>query len=102
MMKVNCDAAFLEGRAALAFVVRDDTCLLVVARSKLLCLSSASEAETKAIEWAICSSCDILGKNYCFFSDALVVVNEINTNKDPTGWSTKEVVLKTRQTFVEN
>lgn len=91
-MKVNCDAAFLECRAALAFVVRDDTGLLVVARSKLLRLSSASEAETK---------CDIPRKNYCFSSDALVVVNDINSSKDPTVWSTREVILKARHTFVE-
>lgn len=51
--KMNCDAAFKDGKAALAIVVWDEDGLFVVARTKLLSLSSALEAEIKAIEWAI-------------------------------------------------
>lgn len=35
--KVNCDAVVMGGRAALAFVARDESGLLVVARTKFLC-----------------------------------------------------------------
>lgn len=58
---MNCDdAAFKDGKAALAFGVHVEDGLLVVARTKLLCLSSAIEAEVKVIEWAICNACDYL------------------------------------------
>lgn len=98
---MNCDAEFLDGKAALAFVVRDEACLLVVDRTKLLRLSSALEAEMKAIEWAIRSVCDNPGRNFCFSSDALVAVNEINSLKDPTGWYTREAVLFVRSILAE-
>lgn len=83
MRKVNCDVAFKDSKGALAFVVRNEACLFVVARTKLLCLSSAFETETKAIEWAIWCPCENLERNFYFSSDVLGVVNEINSSKEP-------------------
>lgn len=39
--KVNCDAAWVDGKAAMAMVVRDDDSLLVMACSKFSIMSSA-------------------------------------------------------------
>lgn len=50
--KVNCDAAVISNSAALAFVVRDYSRLLVLARTKLIRVFLVYEVETKAIEWA--------------------------------------------------
>lgn len=67
---MNCDAAFVDSKVALAFVVRDDAGLLVVTRTRLLQASSAYEARTKAIECAISLSSGKLWSNMCFSSDA--------------------------------
>lgn len=64
---VNCDAAVKGNNAAFAFVVCDDTGLLVVARTKLTWVSSIYEAETKAIEWAASYADDKTVEQTCFF-----------------------------------
>lgn len=98
--KVNCDAAYVDGRAALEFVVRDEADLLVVAITKLLCLSSALEVEIRAIKWAIRCADNDQWRNFCFSSDAQVAVNDINSSKELLGWSTKDAILYARSTLV--
>lgn len=46
---MNCNVAFIKGKAAIGLAVRDDTSLLVRAFLKLIICHSAAEAEAKAL-----------------------------------------------------
>lgn len=50
--KINCNASFKNGRAALGLVVRDDCGTLIEATAKIYFCKSAFEAELKVVEWA--------------------------------------------------
>lgn len=91
--KINCDATFKDGKAALAVVICDDDGLHIVVRTKLLCLSSAYEAKVKALEWATCIAGKMQWRNFSFSSNAKGVVNEINSSKIPLSWFTRKAVM---------
>ncbi|KAF3437581.1 hypothetical protein FNV43_RR20337 [Rhamnella rubrinervis] len=52
-LKANIDAAFKDGIAALAFVLRDENGRVVFLASKLDCAPDAMEAELKALVWPL-------------------------------------------------
>lgn len=90
---MNCDASFVGGKVALAFVVHDDAGLLVVAITKQVRLSSAYEAKMKSIEWAMSFASSKPWNNLSFSLDSLAVVKEIKSSQDPSGWFTKDFIL---------
>lgn len=64
--KINYDAIVVKDKAALAFVVRDDEGLLIMALTKLVLAQSMYEAKLKAIEWV--TSFLIVGHGKIFVS----------------------------------
>lgn len=50
--KVNCDASYKDGHAALEMVIKDECGILIEAHSKVFNCCSAYEAEVKVVEWA--------------------------------------------------
>lgn len=90
---MNCDAAFVDGKAAFAIVARDDDGLLVVAMTKLVRLSFAYEAKIKSIGWASAFASGKPWNNLNFSSDALAIVREIKSSKEPSCWFTRDSVL---------
>lgn len=83
--KLNTVATYTNGRAALAFVIRDNFELLVKALSKTMSASSAYEVEVKAFEWGLLVSDSEEWQKFIFSSDALQVVKDVNSVKDPKG-----------------
>lgn len=88
MWKVNWDASYKDGVAALGMVIRDDCGTLIEATTKLISCYSAYEAEVKVVEWA--TSMTAIGErnNLIFISCAAKVVEEINSNTELKGWHT--------------
>lgn len=94
--KVNCDTAWVNGKATMAMVVWDEDGLLVMACSKVSSASSAYEAEMKTVEWAVTSAARKPWNKLMFSSSALTVVNEMKSSNDPNGWYMKESVFSIR------
>ena len=57
-LKANTDAAFKEGIAALAFVLRDSSGNVIYFETKLDTASSPFEAELRALAWALDAATD--------------------------------------------
>ncbi|KAF3444745.1 hypothetical protein FNV43_RR14438 [Rhamnella rubrinervis] len=75
--KINVDAAFCEGNAALALIMRNEQGRVLYLASKLVTAASSYEAELKALEWGFGLASENNWSKICWSSDALVVVNEI-------------------------
>lgn len=52
-LKVNVNAAWKEGRAGLAFIIRDSIGSLVYLEAKVLVVASPQMVKTYTLEWAI-------------------------------------------------
>ncbi|KAF3439960.1 hypothetical protein FNV43_RR18238 [Rhamnella rubrinervis] len=77
-LKANTDAAYREGRTALAFVLRDDFGNIVYLASKLERASSPLEAEFMALECALKLSEAHHWSNILWSADSQEMVNAIN------------------------
>lgn len=102
MWKVNCDASYKDGVAALGMVIRDDCGTLIEATTKLISCYSAYEAEVKVVEWA--TSMTAIGErnNLIFISCAAKVVEEINSNTELKGWHTNEGIYNIHACLLNN
>lgn len=78
--KMNCDAAFKNGMAAVSAVLRDDCGTLIKASSMITNCLSAFEAEVKAVEWAVALAVKEGERNLVLSTDTLSVVKEFNSN----------------------
>lgn len=96
--KINCDATFKNGMATLGVVLKDDCGTLIKESTKILICSSTLEAEVKVVEWGQL----LRGRNLVFSSDALMVVEEINSNDRPKGWFTSEGITNTHNILTNN
>ena len=101
-LKVNTDAAFKEGAAALAMVVRDSCGKVLLLQTKLETAHSPMEAELKALSWALESVVSMSWRNLIWSSDAQFMVKEINSNSDPCEWNTRYMVLSCRELLSSN
>ena len=100
--KVNIDAAFIEGQAALAMVQRNSEGEVLFLASKLETANSPKEAEMKALVWALEIAVSKNWSNLVWSLDAQVVVKEINSNIDPCDWSTRYLILQCRELLCSN
>lgn len=64
--KINSEAAYANGRAAVAFVARDDDGLLIQTSAKCIDAPSVAEAEVLALEWAVLEAVDRGWRNFIF------------------------------------
>ena len=93
-MKINTDAAFRNGGAAIACVVRDFLGNIVLLATKVTSCSSTYAAELMAIDWACDFADHFAWRNLIWSSDALTVVKDINSTEEPRGWDTRYLILK--------
>ena len=96
-IKGNIDAAYKDGVAALAMVLRDSNSRVVFLATKLDAASSSLEAEMKAFAWALEMAQSMAWHKIIWSSDAQAMVKEINSNKDPLDWHTRYLTLFCRQ-----
>lgn len=99
--KMNCDVAFANGKAAITDVIRDES-ELIKALAQTVLASSAYKAKTKAVEWAVIEAAREDWTRFQFSSDALQVVEDINSARESGGWFTREVVLNIRRHLMDN
>ncbi|KAF3438471.1 hypothetical protein FNV43_RR21233 [Rhamnella rubrinervis] len=84
-LKANIDAAFKEGAAALALVVRDEQGQVVFLASKLDRATSAMEAELKALVWALQLARVEPWQQVIWSSDVKNIVSEVMLSSEPCG-----------------
>lgn len=83
----------MDSHAAFAMVVWDDDGVMVMACSKLALVSSAYEAEMKYLDWAVNAAAKKPWRNLIFSSDALEVVNEVKSSREPLGWFSRDSIM---------
>lgn len=97
--KINCDAAFVNGKATRAFVAQDELGLLIQTASTIITAPSFYVAEVFAIEWNISKDVRLNWKKISFVFDALVVVKEANFDKEPSSWNTRDKMMAIRKSL---
>lgn len=97
--KVNTDTAFKEGKAAGAFIVRDEKGTIVRMASRLMTSESAFVAEVRTLEWAS----ELIEKQgwnkVTWATDSDLAVIEILSKNEPEGWSTRHLFLEIKRRF---
>lgn len=73
--------------------MQDEEGLLFYALTKLTKAQSALDAKLKSLEWAVTFVSIRQWKYLCFSTDALEVMNDINSARDPLGWFSKDSIL---------
>ncbi|KAF3451878.1 hypothetical protein FNV43_RR07974 [Rhamnella rubrinervis] len=96
-LKANTDAAYREGRTALAFVLRDEGGNIIYLASKLERAASPLEAEFMALEWALKLSEANYWSNITWSADSQDMVKAINAVEDPAQWDTGYLALGCRK-----
>lgn len=98
-IKFNIHASFANGKAALAFVVRDENDVILHFESKIIICESPFKAETFALEWPF----EVLEKfnwDKMFWSfDITYVVNEVLNSPNSGGWNTCYSLILIRMRF---
>nr|XP_048337082.1 receptor-like protein 35 [Ziziphus jujuba var. spinosa] len=87
--KINFDAAFVNGQAGIALVVRDCKGNLLHFASNSVCCGSPFEVELKAFTWAANMAINRNWENICWLSDSTLVVDGIIDNEDPATWTSR-------------
>lgn len=100
--KINCDAAFKNGVAALDVMVIDDCGTLIEAVSKSYYCKSAFEVELKTVEWATTLDASKGWRKLIFATDAHEVVNNISLIPKQQGWILKEETTNIRAALHQN
>ncbi|KAF3451215.1 hypothetical protein FNV43_RR07308 [Rhamnella rubrinervis] len=85
-LKVNVDAAFLDGRATAAMVVRNDQGHLLYLASKLYECVSPFAAEVEALGWAMEYANQCGWRRVGWETDAKEVERAVNAREDPSCW----------------
>lgn len=83
-------------------MVRDELGLLVRASSILTSVPTAYDAEVDVIKWTLSEATRLNWYNVSFYSDALVVVREANSAKEPCGLSSWFKLWAIRKMLTEN
>lgn len=96
---MNCDAAFRNGKAAIALVAHDNFGLLVTASSNINICFSAFEAEAKGVDWAISYVLSKMWRNPIFSFDASFVMEDVSSPKRHDGWSASESIQSIKSTL---
>lgn len=91
--KINIDAAFINGRAGLVFIARDNKGNILQLASKLVCCVSPEEAELKALVWAASVAAALRWDQICWSSDLSLVVNGVINQEEPSSWTTRYYML---------
>ncbi|KAF3455745.1 hypothetical protein FNV43_RR00387 [Rhamnella rubrinervis] len=89
--KINIDAAYKDGKAALALVKLDELGRVMYLAFKLASASTHFEAEIKAIEWAFEIAVEKNWKNIIWSSNALTAMKELLSPSDPISWETRRM-----------
>nr|XP_048327574.1 uncharacterized protein LOC125421847 [Ziziphus jujuba var. spinosa] len=87
--KINTDAAFSNGQAGLAFTVRNWKGELLYLASKCINCDSPLEAELKALVWEAKEAANRNWNNLEWSSNSALVVENITSHEDPTGWDSR-------------
>lgn len=92
-IKINTDASFKHGKAALGAIARDERGKLIFMAAKVVECDSARLAELFAINWASELAEEQKRFNICWSSDAAEIIKEINSLDDPAGWDSRFPLL---------
>lgn len=98
-MAINIDAATKEGKNAFALVARNGQRVIASMATKFTTGLTADMAELSAIEWAV----DIVEKQgwpkVLWWSDAKIIVNQINFSEEPCVWKHRHQILALKLKF---
>lgn len=97
--KLNIDAAFKNGVAGLACIVRDCMASRVLVRSKKCDCRSAFDAELLGLEWASEPLVKDGWSNPSWCSDSKEVVSFINSASEHGSWLSRYTVVRLRNLF---
>lgn len=98
-LKINSDAACINGGSSFAFVVIDNKEDVIEMASKPSGHTSAFEAELAALAWAVEYAVEKNQSNVFWSLVAVEVVKEILSKDDPKGWSSRYTLLQVRSLF---